>query len=286
MERAIQYTITSANTKCISIYKEEIQMVQLPGIEDLMNYEHGTAPKNYSFTSIFRTIACVGDSLASGEFELIDEEGKNHYYDRFEYSWGQFLARKIGSTVYNFSRGGMTAMEYCKSYARLKDYWNPDLKAQAYIVALGVNDLVNNHQDPGEIDDVDFSDPDKNRETFLGYYAKIIQKYRQIQPDSYFFLMTMPYSAGESEQDARLKRRHAELLYALSERIERVYILDFNRYVPPHDEEFHRKYYMNGHLTPTGYVVTAELVDRYIDCIVRNNPEDFKMVGMIDVPTP
>ena len=129
MERAIQYTITSANTKRISIYKEEIQMVQLPGIEDLMNYEHGTAPKNYSFTSIFRTIACVGDSLASGEFELIDEEGKNHYYDRFEYSWGQFLARKIGSTVYNFSRGGMTAMEYCKSYARLKDYWNPDLKA-------------------------------------------------------------------------------------------------------------------------------------------------------------
>ena len=70
------------------------------------------------YTSIFRTIACVGDSLSSGEFETLDgDTGARHFYDMFEYSWGQFMARMAGLTVYNFSRGGMTASEYCESYA-------------------------------------------------------------------------------------------------------------------------------------------------------------------------
>ena len=61
------------------------------------------------FCSIFRTIACIGDSLSSGEFESKDESGNTRYHDFYDYSWGQFLARSTGSKVYNFSRGGMTA---------------------------------------------------------------------------------------------------------------------------------------------------------------------------------
>ena len=64
------------------------------------------------FCSIFRTFACVGDSLSSGEFQIPRNDGsekKWSYYDMFEYSWGQFMARTLGSKVYNFSKGGMTA---------------------------------------------------------------------------------------------------------------------------------------------------------------------------------
>ena len=58
------------------------------------------------YASIFRTVAFVGDSLSSGEFETLDETtGVRHYYDMFEYSWGQFAARMAGFTAYNFSRG-------------------------------------------------------------------------------------------------------------------------------------------------------------------------------------
>ena len=56
------------------------------------------------FCGIMRTIACVGDSLSSGEFEQLDAEGKKSYHDMFDYSWGQFLARMVGCKVYNFSR--------------------------------------------------------------------------------------------------------------------------------------------------------------------------------------
>ena len=100
----------------------------------------------YSFTSIFRKIAFVGDSMSSGEFEQCDKDGNKQYFDMFEYSWGQHIARKNGLTAYNFSRGGMTAKEYINSFAESMGYWNKDLAAQGYIIALGVNDILNHYE--------------------------------------------------------------------------------------------------------------------------------------------
>ena len=51
------------------------------------------------FFSIFRTVACVGDSLSSGEMESLDEAGNVGYHDMFEYSWGQFMARAAGVNI-------------------------------------------------------------------------------------------------------------------------------------------------------------------------------------------
>ena len=54
-------------------------------------------PANGGYTSIFRTITCVGDSLSSGEFQLYyPETDTNSYHDMFEYSWGQFISRMAG----------------------------------------------------------------------------------------------------------------------------------------------------------------------------------------------
>ena len=49
------------------------------------------------FCSILRQVVCLGDSLASGEFELVHEDGSRSYHDMYEYSWGQFMAREAGS---------------------------------------------------------------------------------------------------------------------------------------------------------------------------------------------
>ena len=38
---------------------------------------------------------------------------------------------------------------------------------------------------------------------------------------------------------------------------------------------------MYGHMNPMGYIYTAELIDSYIDYIIRNNPKDFNTVGFI-----
>lgn len=72
---------------------------------------------NGGFCGIFRTIGCIGDSLSSGEHEGTAADGGKTYHDYYEYSWGQYMARNIGAKVYNFSRGGMTAEEYCERFA-------------------------------------------------------------------------------------------------------------------------------------------------------------------------
>ena len=53
--------------------------------------------------NIFRTIGCIGDSLASGEFEYWDN-GQKGYWDFYEYSWGKQIERITGISVTNFSR--------------------------------------------------------------------------------------------------------------------------------------------------------------------------------------
>ncbi len=234
------------------------------------------------FAAIFRTIGCIGDSLSSGEFESTDESGtKKGYHDYFEYSWGQYIGRAIGAKVYNFSRGGMTAIEYWNSFARDKDFWNPSMLCQAYIVALGVNDILNRKMPIGTIADIDLSDYNNNNtETFAGYYARILQRLKSMQPHARFFLMTMP-AVEESQRTEGLRAEHAALLHQMAELFDYTYVIDLNKYAPLYDAEFRRNFYLGGHMNPQGYILTAKMTMSYIDWIIRNNPEDFAQVGFI-----
>ncbi len=236
------------------------------------------------FTAIFRRIGCIGDSLSSGEFESTNPEmTSNGYHDYFEYSWGQYIARAAGCTVLNFSRGGMTAKEYWNSFADKNDYWNPDKLCQAYIIALGVNDLNNQHQEIGATADINLEDYNKNAETFTGYYARIIQRLKEMQPQARFFLMTMlPSKKGGTDDERGMNiKAHRKLLYELAEMFDYTYVLDMFEYAPPYDETFRRNFYLGGHMNPMGYQLTAKMVMSYIDYIVRNNMEDFAQVGFI-----
>ena len=147
-------------------YKDAFDF-QIPGEKPLEKLAAGGG-----LTPILRSVGCIGDSLASGEFESLDPEGNRNYHDYFEYSWGQFMARECGLQVRNFSRGGMTAEEYMKSFAEANGFWAKDKACRAYIIALGVNDILNARQPVGSLADVDLSDWRKNRPTFAGYYAR------------------------------------------------------------------------------------------------------------------
>jgi len=233
----------------------------------------------YSHTSVFRTIAFVGDSLSSGEFETRDRNGNPGYHDLFEYSWGQYIARNNGLKAYNFSRGGMSAKWYMESFAEEKGFWDRDKACQAYVIALGVNDIYNSNMEIGNIDDIDSSDFNKNKPTFLGYYAQIIARYKEISPDAKFFFVTFPNTNTPQRDDKTFGVINA--LYSLSEYFDNSYVIDLYKYGPVHDEKFKEKFYLYGHMNPSGYILTAKIIDSYIDYIVRHNPNDFKMVGFI-----
>lgn len=234
------------------------------------------------FCKIFRTIACVGDSLSSGEFQSSDINGNPGYHDYYEYSWGQYMAREAGIKVYNFSRGGMTAEEYNESFAERKGFWDEDKTCQAYIIALGVNDLIGRKQELGTVSDICLSRMGLNKPTFAGHYAKIIQRLKSKQPNAKFFLMTMP--KNENPEENKIKKAHAKLLYEMAELFDYTYVIDLFEYAPVYDEEFRRNFFLDGHMNPQGYILTAKMVMSYIDYIVRNNPEDFAQVPFIGKP--
>ena len=228
------------------------------------------------FCSIFRTIGCIGDSISSGEFESRDADGKKDYHDMFDYSWGQFLARFTGSKVYNFSRGGMRADWYLESFADEMGYWDPALACQAYIVGLGVNDLLNHQKPLGTVDD-GFTTPDES--TFSGCYQEILRRYREIQPDAKFFLSTI--ARGNPGWDATgLVDGHAELIRQIAAKYPNTYVLDMNRYSPSWGEMYDR-FFLGFHMTACGYAFTAQMFLSYIDYIVRMNMQDFKEAGFI-----
>ena len=246
------------------------------------------------FTAIFRSIACIGDSLSSGELESETEDGTVGWHDYYEYSWGQFIARAIGAKVYNFSCGGMRADWYCESFADEKGFWDPAFASEAYILALGVNDVNScrcNHGAKtfdeakellGYIDrDVDFNDWRNNKNTFIGNYSKIVQRYREIQPKGRMFLITMPRQAGLDEFTEKSYDYHAELLRELASRMEFVYVIDLRKYAPVYDQTVYHNFFMGGHMSTMGYLFTAHLVMSYIDFIIRHNVDDFRQAGFI-----
>lgn len=234
-------------------------------------------PEGISNTAIFRTMGFVGDSLSSGEFESRDAEGKPGYHDYYEYSWGQYIARKNGLLARNFSRGGMTAKEYIEGFADANRFWNAEMACQAYVLALGVNDILNVGMEVGSLADIDDGDCRNNRSTFAGYYAQIIARLKTIQPRAKFFLVTMPRCGGSEP----LKAAHRDLLHEMAAHFDNTYVIDLYEYGPVHDEAFRDRFYLYGHLNAAGYVLTANIVDAYIDYIIRKNPKDFNPVPYI-----
>lgn len=252
-------------------------------ISEFLGIKEGEKPldrlvSDGGFCAIFRTIACIGDSLSSGEFESKNSDGSKKYHDLYEYSWGQFLGRSCGSTVYNFSRGGMTAKEYIESFAEEKGFWGKDKLAQAYIIAFGVNDLLGrNSYDLGGISDINLSDYRENSKNFAGYYAQIIQRIKELQPRAKIFLVSIP--KGHLEQDEK-KKAHRDLLEQFTEMFTNTYLIDLYTYSPVQDEKFVATFW-HGHMTPAGYVLVAKMIESYIDYIIRQNPQEFKQVGFI-----
>ena len=135
-----------------------------------MNIEHFIHPTDEKplenlistggMTAIFRRIGCVGDSLSSGELETTDPTGRKVYLDLYEHSWGQYIVRMTGAKVYNFSKGGMTARGYIGDFGYSQNFWDPKLACDAYIVALGVNDLFGIKLEVGSTADVNLQNPE------------------------------------------------------------------------------------------------------------------------------
>ena len=231
------------------------------------------------FCGIFRKIAAIGDSLSSGEFE-VEKYGNKQYLDCFDYSWGQFLGRIAGCEVLNFSRGGMTASEYCTSFGEANDYFNPEKKVNAYIIALGVNDVYNRGDKIGSVEDINLDGTSNHSDTFAAYYGELILRYKKISPDAKFFLVSPPDDKEIKNNRGKKTEQLLQLFKDMAIYFDNCYVIDLFHFAPKYDSEFKKNFYLNGHMNPQGYLLTAKIIASYIDWIIRNNPTDFALTGL------
>ncbi|MBP1587632.1 MAG: SGNH/GDSL hydrolase family protein [Clostridia bacterium] len=232
------------------------------------------------FASVFRTVAVIGDSLSAGDMETMGKANPRDFHDLYSISWPAYYAAMTGATVYNFSRGNMTASEYCDSYADAMGYWDKSKAAMAYIIALGCNDLDEFKQPAGDLGDI-HADCRLNNATFAGHYSKVIQRYKDVQPDAAFFLVTIPRDLEELEKPefAANHDRHRELLYSLADKFTNTYVIDLREYAPFYGDDFRKAFFVGGHMNSQGYYLTAKMICSFIDYIVRHNPDKLRLAG-------
>ena len=230
--------------------------------------------------ALFKKWGLIGDSLSVGHTVSKDGEtvsGRNIYY-----SWGQYLARRIGNTCLNFGRSGVTSKlwmdmseTYC--YPRLI---NPDNLCQAYIIALGAND---SEMTLGSIADVNFTDMSQNADTEYGCYAKVINAVRNVSANVPIFLFTLPYPRNS---DVKIKAINEMIRTFASdkEHFGKIFLVDL-------DADYN-KYFETGkleaqigntgwHLTSLGYLYASKVNEIALSKVISDNYSDFQDVFLL-----
>ena len=233
------------------------------------------------FTGIFHSWGFIGDSLSSGEHESRNADGTIGYHDLYEYSWGQRICQATGAKGDNYSQGGETASGWIEHFWNNPNNGNNNIDAkvspkQGYIIALGVNDF-NRGDKAGNPDvDINLSDFTKNADTFAGNYGGIIQRVKSIQPEAKIFVVTTPRDGQDRKEFNGVIRKMADIF-------SNVYVIDLEKYAPDYSEgsDIRQNYYMGGHLSAAGYLLTSWIMMDYIDWIVRHNMDDFCQVAFI-----
>lgn len=230
--------------------------------------------------ALFKKWGLIGDSLSVGH--TVSKDGKTTLGRNIYYSWGQYLARRIGNTCLNFGRSGVTSKlwmdtseTYC--YPRLI---NQDNLCQAYIIALGANDA---EMTLGSIADVNFNDMSQNADTEYGCYAKVINAVRTVSANAPIFLFTLPYPRN-SDKNIKAINEMIRTFANDKEHFGKIFLVDL-------DADYN-KYFETGkleaqigntgwHLTSLGYLYASKVNEIALSKVIAENYNEFQDVFLL-----
>jgi hypothetical protein len=149
---------------------------------------------------------------------------------------------------------------------------------QCYFIGLAHNDYTRIERGDyvggiGTIADINYTDSSQNADSYVGWYARIIQSLKSIEPRAYIFLITTPthfYSA----YNQKVRELREDML---SHGFNRIYLIDLETY----SRERGPWNIMGNHLSAAGYLYAAYEIMTYVDWIVRNNGNDFKYTALV-----
>ena len=143
-------------------------------------------------------------------------------------------------------------------------------------MALGANDRNVKFEVGSVKTDVDLKDYAKNKRTYAGCYAGIIQRVRTLEPRCKIFVVTQP---GVPDDDP-----YNSVVRELAKTFEGVYVVDLQKWIAQKygkNTDALKIYFTGGHLNAMGYQMSAWVMMTGIDWIIRHNMEDFTKAGFI-----
>ena len=262
------YTIPA--TKSITDQINDLNDMAYGNADNPLAYVHNEA----GLISLFHTVGCIGDSLASGECAY-KTSGTTHYVDLYPFSWGQCLARLTGNTYYNFSQGGLSTRTWLSSQ-HATDCFDGNHDCDAYFIGLGQNDK-NNSIPVGTTADINLSDYTQNADTYCGNMGKIIQKLQELQPKAPIFVFIDPNTPSDDQT-------YNNVIPDIVELFENVWIIDLKTYgqaMFTDKTSIIGSQYRGGHYSAVGYQQIAYVIATYVDWIIKHNLSDFSQVEFI-----
>lgn len=217
----------------------------------------------YVSLSMFEHFGVVGDSYASGALFFNNAEK-----DDYAHSWGQIMARSLGTSCTNYSKGGLTTRTWLTDAKGLPLVLssNPE---DIYYLALGINDYYSLGMNYlGSITDItghesyaDYGD------TFYGNYGRIIEQILEHAPHAKIVMFTLA-----------AKTQTANSFTGAIIEIANHYELP---YVEQKDDPFIKSVFFNGnkvegHPIAIGYSGMAMAFERLLCDCIKNNVAYFK----------
>ena len=221
-----------------------------------------------NIAQVFKRCTFVGDSITCGFINSDGVHVDSETAKALKQNWAEYMCVGRGMACTNVAVGGSSTHNW--RYGGFAggvtvDINVADVDTDAYFVALGVNDK----RIPltlGSSDDIE-SDYTENADTMYGNYDYIVRKLHSFNPNAKIFVMT----TGSNESGMNTWNEAVRYIASL---YDYVYLIDL------WNEEFFSSdlcssyMWKNGHFTPIGERVLAEVVWKLLNSIVLDNIAD------------
>lgn len=228
--------------------------------------------------AIFEKVCCIGDSYTAGY--IYNTSGVAHTDNK--YSWVEHLQNMTGRDYVNCGISGATTAAWLTDADGLAKAQIPANKAQAYIVALQINDVAQ-EMAVGTVSDIGTTN-----QTYFGYTSKIIDEMFTINDDAHIFLLTQPKNYVSDHTPYRQAILDIVEWYQTDgngTHQEQVHLIDLLDYWKLFRNPGCNDSSANGHYTAVGWEYTAEIIMYAWSNYLNAHPLLFQDVNLIPFGT-
>lgn len=240
----------------------------------------------YSGIGLFELYGVIGDSYASG---TIMTPGATEDTTHYELSWGQILARQMGITCVNYSRGGYNTYDFVDSsnshyntrgLGKVLSDISGGNPCGLYLLCLGINDSNNTKTFGDKTGGLNYlgsssdinEDPTLNGNSFWGNYGRIIAAIQAASPASRIVMCT--YKRNTTTATAEAYEAYREAIVDIAEYFSLPCIqLDDDAYF---NSSFYLSNMVGNHPTGPQYVGYAKAMERLLSNVMISNYAYFK----------